>query len=186
MTCRGSLGIYIAQVEVGQKSGQQNLKRYVALKHFKSSIRALQPAGPLAASSPEAAATTRVRAPILVVDDHDDTRALLEIVLQMEGYRVCLAAHGLQALECVEREPPCLILLDVTMPVMDGPTFARQLRAMLNPRVAQTPIILVSAISYAARVMLAVGAVELIPKPITIDHLLDACARHCPPSAKLH
>jgi two-component system sensor histidine kinase ChiS len=127
-----------------------------------------------------------VSPPILIVEDHDDTREMVETLVSSDGYRVCTAAHGLEALECIAREAPCLILLDLTMPVMDGPTFARLLRAYPDPAVAQTPIILLTAMPYGERMMRDIGAVELIPKPINLSQVLEACARHCPPSVRMH
>jgi CheY-like chemotaxis protein len=124
--------------------------------------------------------------PILIVEDHDDTREMVEALVASDGYRVCTAAHGVEALACIAREKPCLILLDLTMPVMDGPTFARQLRAFPDPAVARTPIILLTAMPYGERTMREIGAVELIQKPVTVSNILEACARHCPPSAKMH
>jgi CheY-like chemotaxis protein len=84
------------------------------------------------------------------------------------------------------RQAPCLILLDVTMPVMDGPSFARRLRAFPDPAIAQTPIILLTAIPYADHTMREIGAVEVIPKPVSLDRVLEVWARHCPPSATSH
>ena len=57
---------------------------------------------------------------ILVVDDDDSTRELLQSLLELHGHTVDLAANGQAAIDLCERQLPELILMDVTMPVMDG------------------------------------------------------------------
>ena len=59
---------------------------------------------------------------------------------------VCTAPHRLAALACVEREHPCLILLDMMMPVMDGAAFAQRLHAHPDAEIAATPIVLLTAV----------------------------------------
>jgi CheY-like chemotaxis protein len=70
----------------------------------------------------------RTHRPVLVLEDHDDTRQMVEMFLRADGYDVCTAAQGLDALECIDGDAPCLIVLDVMMPVMDSRTFAQRLR----------------------------------------------------------
>ncbi len=65
---------------------------------------------------------------VLVVDDDPDMRDRLRTVLEKGGWSVREAGDGAQALECVGRSPPQLILLDLTMPVMDGFTFLHRMR----------------------------------------------------------
>ena len=119
------------------------------------------------------------RRPVLIVEDHDDTRQMVELFLQQEGYRVCAAGDGAEALTCVIREPPCMILLDLAMPIMDGLTFARRLRQSPDPFVANTPIILLTAVPDPSEAIRLVGAVDLIPKPISFLRIIETVARHC-------
>jgi CheY-like chemotaxis protein len=68
--------------------------------------------------------------PVLVVDDDADIRMVLTDVLEAEGFHPFEAENGLQALETLEQIPrPCLVLLDLMMPVMDGHEFLRRVRA---------------------------------------------------------
>ena len=62
-------------------------------------------------------------ATVLIVDDDPDVRRLLEAALKVRGFRVMNAEHGEAALRCVVHEKPRLIVLDYTMPVMDGARF---------------------------------------------------------------
>ena len=66
-------------------------------------------------------------AKILVVDDEPSIVDVLTRFLSREGYTVMTAVNGREALECVRQEPPDLILLDVTMPELDGFTVCQQL-----------------------------------------------------------
>jgi len=67
---------------------------------------------------------------VLVVDDDEDIRAVLTDLLDAEGYQPVAAENGREALDTLQRLPrPCLVLLDVMMPVMDGHEFLRHVRA---------------------------------------------------------
>ena len=80
---------------------------------------------------------------ILVVDDDRDTRELLRAVLERNGWVVQEACDGAEALEAVRRSPPAFILLDLTMPVMDGFAFLHRLRDI--PGHADIPVVVLSA-----------------------------------------
>jgi CheY-like chemotaxis protein len=67
--------------------------------------------------------------PILVVDDNVDAAESLAIMLELEGYTVSTAFRGQQALERAEASPPRVVLLDLTLPDLDGYEVARRLRA---------------------------------------------------------
>jgi CheY-like chemotaxis protein len=117
--------------------------------------------------------------PVLVVEDHDDTREMVELCLRLDGYAVSTASDGADALARVGQEPPCLILLDVTMPVMDGIAFARALRGSPDPQLAATPIILLTAVSDVRDALTQTGALAAIVKPISVDRMMEQVARYC-------
>ncbi len=81
--------------------------------------------------------------PVLVVEDDAATREVTRAILEKEGWAVTEAAHGHAALACMERERPCLILLDLMMPEMDGFEFAAQVRQ--RPEWRAIPIIVLTA-----------------------------------------
>jgi CheY-like chemotaxis protein len=130
-----------------------------------------------AASAPPRA--KRPSKPVLIVEDHEDTREMVELFLRREGYAIRTAAHGRDALAAVAVQAPCLILLDVSMPVMDGPTFARQLRESTDRALAATPIVLMTALEDFTEAMRETQARSVVPKPVSFDHLLGEIARHC-------
>ncbi|NUP90094.1 MAG: response regulator [Candidatus Sumerlaeia bacterium] len=80
---------------------------------------------------------------VLVVDDEPDVRLLVSRVLEAEGLAVRTAADGQQALDEVRRQRPCLILLDLMMPVMDGFEFLRELQSIDGG--ASTPVAVLTA-----------------------------------------
>lgn len=116
---------------------------------------------------------------VLVVDDDADFRRLLKLWLNANGYDVSEAPNGLEALRVMSRSKPCLILLDLMMPVLDGRGFrAQQLR---NPQLAGIPVLCVSAAHEAENVARELGTAGCITKPIEMDSLVDRVRKFCGP-----
>jgi two-component system response regulator MprA len=104
---------------------------------------------------------------ILVVDDDPDTRHLLQLVLELEGYAVDTAANGLDALHRARQIRPDVIVLDLMMPLMDGCGFrAAQLQ---DPRLAGVPVVLTSASATIDRDTNGLTFSALFPKPLELD-----------------
>jgi CheY-like chemotaxis protein len=82
---------------------------------------------------------------ILVIDDNEDARDLLGGALRGDGYCVCEAENGRDALDQLEAmsQPPSLLLLDMMMPVMSGPELLQALHE--HPRLASVPVVILSA-----------------------------------------
>ena len=112
---------------------------------------------------------------VLVVDDDDTIRELVQMALADEGYDVVSAPHGAAALDLVGQIDPDVILLDMRMPVMDGWEFARQYRERPGPH---APIIVVTAAVDAADRAAQIGADGYLPKPFELDDLLDLVGQH--------
>lgn len=103
---------------------------------------------------------------VLVVDDDRDIRRIAELTLRnVGGWTVLLAASGAEAVEVAGRERPDVILLDVMMPVADGPTTLARLRT--SPDTLAIPVIFVTARVQQHEVAryLALGAVGVLAKP---------------------
>jgi CheY-like chemotaxis protein len=111
---------------------------------------------------------------VLVVEDDEDIRSFVSLVLRDAGYSVLEAANGLEALERVEQEPPGAILLDMKMPIMDGWAFAARYRAS-SPDLA--PIIVMTAAHEASARAREVEASDVLGKPFDIEDLLAKLAR---------
>ena len=80
---------------------------------------------------------------ILVVDDEIDVVEVVEMLLELEGYKVLKAYDGKEALEAVEKEIPDLVILDIMMPEIDGVEVCRRFRA--NEKLNNVPIVMFSA-----------------------------------------
>ncbi len=103
---------------------------------------------------------------ILYVEDEPDIRTVAQMALQaVGGFAVIACASGRDALGAAPQARADLLLLDVMMPGMDGPTTLKALREI--PATAQTPVIFMTAKVQAAEVALykGLGALEVIPKP---------------------
>jgi diguanylate cyclase (GGDEF)-like protein/PAS domain S-box-containing protein len=108
---------------------------------------------------------------ILIVDDEDRNRKLLEVLLRADGYLTQSAANAEDALACIGRSAPDLILLDVMMPGMDGYQLATRLKA--DPVTLNIPIIMLTAqVDRSARIAgLKAGAEEFLTKPFESTEL---------------
>ena len=115
---------------------------------------------------------------ILVVEDDRDIRETLEELLESEGYAVRSAVNGQQALDWLRAAPalPSLILLDVMMPVKDGPTFRRE--QVDDARLADVPVVIMSADAHIEEKQRTMRAAAIIRKPFDIDSLLRTVAQH--------
>jgi two-component system phosphate regulon response regulator PhoB len=107
---------------------------------------------------------------VLVVDDSDDVREMLRLVLTRRGFAVVEASDGAEAVVKAVERCPDLVLLDVRMPIMDGLEALRQLRA--EARTAHVPIIMVSAQPDQAERARALGSNGFVAKPAPPDALL--------------
>lgn len=116
-----------------------------------------------------------VTRPILVVDDDEVIAMTVAGLLNEEGYAVVTAANGEEALVCVVRERPCLILLDMKMPVMDGWSFAAAYRRLPGPH---APILMMTAARDAHSRAAEIFADGYVDKPFDIDDLLERVAEH--------
>ena len=109
---------------------------------------------------------------ILIVDDEEYVRDLLETFLHSEGYETVSAATGSAAIEVTKRELPHLILLDVMLPDMDGFTVCRRLRQSV--RTTYIPIVMVTARHGVGEKVqaLSIGADDYVTKPFNLQELL--------------
>lgn len=120
---------------------------------------------------------------VLVVDDSITVRRVTQRLLQREGYRVALAADGLQALERLQLERPAVVLSDIEMPRMDGFDLVRNIRA--DARLADLPVIMItSRIAEKHREHAReLGVDHYLGKPYSEDELLVLVARYAKATA---
>ena len=117
---------------------------------------------------------------VLVVEDHDDTRFMLRMILEHDGYVMLEAADGLEGVEMAARELPDLVLMDGSLPELDGLSAARRIREQESLR--DVPIVALSGhdspeFRDAAR---AAGCDACITKPLDFAELRNTLNRLLP------
>jgi len=116
------------------------------------------------------------RKKIIIVDDDRETREMLKMALELEGYDISLAANGLRLISTLHVDRPDLILLDVMMSWIDGFELCRAVKK--NDEFRDIPVIFISAKKTAQdiRTGLAAGAADYFSKPIDMERLLAKIA----------
>jgi CheY-like chemotaxis protein len=115
---------------------------------------------------------------VLVVEDDVDLRESIRALLRLGGYTCLTAANGEEALELLRRNGmPCLIVLDLMMPIMDGWSLRRELLA--DTSLASVPVVLVSGADDVAEEARRLGAIDYLVKPVESRAILDLVAVHC-------
>ncbi len=117
------------------------------------------------------------RPTVLVVEDFEDNRFMMRRLLEMSGYRVVEAVNGNQAVEEAARQRPDIILMDLSLPQLDGLAATRRIRA--QDGLQKVPIVAVSAHDSADfhAEALAAGCNEYVTKPIDFDQLVQLLDR---------
>ncbi len=121
---------------------------------------------------------SRGRCVVLVVDDDDDIRDTLSDALEIAGYQVARAADGRQALDELRRQmdgdrPPCAVLLDMMMPVMNGYQFLDEQQQ--DPALACVPVVVLSAFEPRE----SIQAAAYLTKPIALLRVLGTLKKFC-------
>jgi CheY-like chemotaxis protein len=116
---------------------------------------------------------------VLVVEDDVDIRQALIDILEDHGFGTLGARDGADALDILSRaaELPCVILLDLMMPVMDGATFRQAQRN--DPRLASIPVVVLSAYRDVERQAGPLDAVSILRKPPSVRELVTVLRSHC-------
>jgi CheY-like chemotaxis protein len=115
---------------------------------------------------------------VLVLDDDDDMAQAIKELVEEQGYRAICAGDGRQALALLEKERPCLMLIDVFMPVMNGVEFLRAIKS--NARLANIPRVIMTA---ANDQMIGVKEdVSVLYKPVDLDSLKRILHKYCAPN----
>lgn len=127
-------------------------------------------------TAPPKAPSARRAPSVLVVDDSEEMRQLLEDVLTERGYRVTTAPSAARALELLASERPDLIVTDLLMPGMSG--FSLRSLMLRRPELSTIPVVVVSA--YWRRPSETLDVVEVLGKPLNVDRLLEVVQRVAP------
>ncbi len=116
---------------------------------------------------------------ILIADDHDDNRELMKLLLAGAGYSVREASNGAECLVSARDQPPDLIIVDLSMPVLDGWELFQKLKT--DPRTSAIPCMAVTAHADLDRTRaLETGFTAYVSKPFSGEVLLKAVATLLP------
>ena len=119
------------------------------------------------------------RRDIVVIDDDPGVRESLRDLLEIEGYRVRTAEHGLAGLQQIESSgAPCLVLLDLMMPIMNGLQFLDALRRHADAAVSRTRVTVLSALD-EGRELVSSYECQVMRKPLDVGALLALVQHHC-------
>jgi CheY-like chemotaxis protein len=114
---------------------------------------------------------------VLVVEDDPDIREVLEEMLDAGGHHVLTASNGKEALGVLDRvQAPCLVLLDLMMPVMSGFAFLEELTR--RPDKERVSVLLISANAQVEQVARGTGVVGFVRKPFDLDNVLALVDDH--------
>lgn len=113
---------------------------------------------------------------ILIVDDDRDIRETLKELVEQEGFAAICAENGEDALTELRSGDvlPCVILLDLTMPVMDG--FAFRAAQLADPALAAVPVVVMTADGNLEDKRKRIGAERALKKPMEVDELIEVIA----------
>ena len=115
---------------------------------------------------------------VLVAEDHEDSRCMFKCFLESRGYRVVEAGDGREAISAAERERPDLVVMDASLPLLDGFETTRRLRA--QEPLCGLPIVMVSGYATPAdrENALAAGCSDYLTKPLELEQLARVLERH--------
>lgn len=123
------------------------------------------------------------KAHVLLVEDDEDTREVLRMIMESDGIEVAVARDGLDALTRIEQlrlqdpRAPSVIVLDYMMPRCSGPQFRQ--RQLADPQIADVPVILVSAISDLPSRAALLRPFAVLQKPVDPDELTAVVRKAC-------
>ncbi len=140
------------------------MQPHIAAQHFPSGMHA------------QTSSHKQPKRDILVVDDDHAIAQFVSEVLYEEGYKVRVAHDGGSALLEILRDPPGMLFLDVAMPVMVGDELLRHLRSQ---GYTDLPVVIMTA-GLHPETYISAGASAIMPKPFTVDRLLDLATHYMP------
>ena len=113
---------------------------------------------------------------VLIVDDDEDVLRLLRLLLWTAGYDTATAINGAEALGQMRQQRPCVVLLDLKMPEMDGFEFRRQ--QLAHPTIARVPVICLTAHYEPEQVGMQLG-LGCLKKPLHFPDVVSAVEQKC-------
>ena len=104
---------------------------------------------------------------------------MVQDYLALAGIPVVGAADGREGLSALHQHRPCFILLDLSMPVMDGWEFRAVQRKLPDPELSRVPVMVLSSLPSASEEGDRLGAVDVLIKPVDLDRMVKLIRQHC-------
>lgn len=124
-------------------------------------------------------------AKVLIAEDYDDIRRMMKIMLELYGFEAIEASDGYDAVEKTYKYEPDVILMDISMPILDGLDATRAIRKF-EGKPAHVPILAVTAYGdFYKEKALAAGCTAVIPKPLHFDDLKETIETYLEATPKL-
>lgn len=115
---------------------------------------------------------------VMIIDDDRGICEMLELLLEDEGYTTQIAYNGMDGLMRLQSTPkPCIILLDLNMPIMTGWEFRHEQKK--DPALAEIPVAIISADRSLQQQPFSIDAVDYFRKPVEVERLLDLLDNVC-------
>jgi CheY-like chemotaxis protein len=122
------------------------------------------------------------RGAVLIIDDVQATRAGLAELLRLRGYEAFEAKDGAEGLRALRDNPRiCIVVADLMMPGASGYWFREQ--QLREPAIAHVPVVVFTGLTEPNVAPESLGVVEVLRKPVSLDHLLDVIRRYCDEAA---
>jgi CheY-like chemotaxis protein len=118
---------------------------------------------------------------VLIVEDDDDMRQIVMQLLEYHGWPAYGASDGIEGLRKLQEHRPSLILLDIAMPRMNGIEFRNRQRTLADRKLANVPVVVVSAVADAPQYKTTLNAADVLVKPFEADRLLKAVESYVRP-----
>jgi len=117
---------------------------------------------------------------VLVVDDDGAVRRMIVLLLRSRGYATETANDGAEALALMQQQRPCLVLLDISMPIMDGGEFRKH--QLEDPALADVPVICMTGMVHPEDIERTLG-IPCLGKPVDFPSLIRLVEKSCRPPA---
>jgi CheY-like chemotaxis protein len=116
---------------------------------------------------------------ILLIEDERDLRETLKLLLELEGFHVATARNGREGLDLLDdRTPPCLIVLDMMMPVMSGWEFLETIKRERRALLENTALLVITAVADIGQSPSDLGC-RVLKKPFEVEPFLQFARQHC-------
>ena len=112
---------------------------------------------------------------VLLVEDNDDTRRMMRLIIELNGYEVVEAINGIEAIDVAESQHPDLIFMDIGLPRLDGVTAIRTIKSLES--CSETPICVITAFKEAYESAFDAGC-QVIGKPVNFDTVERVLSQH--------